>query len=390
MEAKLLAVFTAGLSSVNVTRLCADLQISRQTFYKYRTRFAEEGPAGLVARSRAPQRSPNAISAELEDEIVRLRKTLLVDNGAQMIAYHLARDGWDPVPAVSTIHRVLVRRGLVTPQPHKRPKSATTRFVWPRPNDAWQIDATLWALADGREIWIMDVLDDHSRALVAARVCQGPTAAAACDALSDAAAVWGLPARVLSDNGACFTSRFLPGSCQVDFEKALAALGIHHILSTPGHPQTCGKLERSHQTTKKWLAAHDPTDTPEQLQLQLDDWRQHYNHARPHRALRGATPAEAWHATDRARPGPPIASPPDATLHTVRRGRINYRWAVISVGARYTGQQLLIINRDWHLTIYGPQGLVRALTIDADHRWYPHGDTPTGKRRPPRTIGPCS
>ncbi len=249
MQAKLLAVFTAGLSSVNVSGLCADLGISRQTFYKYRTRFAEEGPAGLVARSRAPHRSPNAVGGELEDEIVRLRKTLLVDNGAQMIAYHLARDGWDPVPAVSTIHRILVRRGLITAQPSKRPKSAGTRFVWPRPNDAWQIDATLWALADGREIWIMDVLDDHSRALVAARVCHGPTADAACDALSDAAAVWGLPARVMSDNGSCFTSRFSPGSCQVDFEKALAALGIRHILSTPGHPQTCGKLERSHQTT---------------------------------------------------------------------------------------------------------------------------------------------
>ena len=114
MEAKLLAVLTAGLTNVNVSRLCADLSISRQTFYKYRRRFDAEGPAGLVARSRAPHRSPNAVSGELEDEIVRWRKTLRVDNGAQMIAYQLRRDGW-PVPAVSTIHRVLVRRGLVTP-----------------------------------------------------------------------------------------------------------------------------------------------------------------------------------------------------------------------------------------------------------------------------------
>jgi len=394
MEAKLLAVFTAGLTSVNVTGLCADLGISRQTFYKYRARFAEEGPAGLVARSRAPHRSPNAVSGELEDQIMRLRKTLVVDNGAQMIAYHLARDGWDPVPAVSTIHRVLVRRGLVAPQPHKRPKSATRRFVWPRPNDAWQIDATSWALAHGREVWIMDVLDDHSRALVAARVCDGPTTDAAFDALGAAAASWGLPARVMSDNGVCFTSRFIPGADLGEFERALQALGIRHIRSSPGHPQTCGKLERSHQTTKRWLSAQDRADTAEQLQLQLDDWRDHYNHQRPHRALRGATPAEAWHATDRAVPGPAIPTPPDATLHTVRRGRINYRWAVISVGAAHTGQQLLIINRDRHLTIWGPHGLVRTLTIDADHRWYPHGDTPTGPpkpRQPPRRIiGPCS
>src|SRR5688572_27565105 len=92
MEAKLLAVFTAGLTSVRVTDLCADLGISRQSFYKYRRRYEAEGPAGLVERSRAPRSNPHAISGELEDEIVRLRKTLRVDNGAQMIAYHLARD----------------------------------------------------------------------------------------------------------------------------------------------------------------------------------------------------------------------------------------------------------------------------------------------------------
>ena len=67
-----------------------------------------------------------------------------MDNGAQTIAYHLARGGAGPVPSVATIHRVLVRRGLVVPQPQKRPRSAWRRFEWPRPNDAWQIDATPW------------------------------------------------------------------------------------------------------------------------------------------------------------------------------------------------------------------------------------------------------
>src|SRR2546430_14627749 len=115
MEAKLLAVFTSGLE-VNVSELCRQLDVSRPTFYKYRRRFHAEGPPGLIERRRAPKRSPNRISADLEEAIVRLRKDLVIDNGAQAIAYHLGRAGLY-VPAVSTIHRVLVGRGLVSPQP---------------------------------------------------------------------------------------------------------------------------------------------------------------------------------------------------------------------------------------------------------------------------------
>ena len=90
MEAKLLAALNTQ-ASVSVTELCAQLGISRQTFYKYRRRFEREGPAGLIERSRRPRRSPQLMSVELEDEIVRLRKELPLDNGARTIAFHLAR-----------------------------------------------------------------------------------------------------------------------------------------------------------------------------------------------------------------------------------------------------------------------------------------------------------
>ena len=131
MEAKLLAVFSSGVP-VKVTALCRELGISRQTLYKYRRRFEAEGPAGLVERSRRPHSSPQRISAETEDAIIRLRKELRVDCGAQAIAYHLARRG-EIVPSVATIHRVLVRRGMVAPQPRKRPHAAWRRFEWPGP-----------------------------------------------------------------------------------------------------------------------------------------------------------------------------------------------------------------------------------------------------------------
>jgi transposase InsO family protein len=381
MEAKLLAVFSGGVR-LEVSALCAELGISRQTFYKYRRRWAAEGPPGLVERSRRPHSSPAVVSAAVEDEIVRLRKELVVDNGAQTIRYHLERRRGElgEPPSVATIHRILVRRGMVIAQPAKRPRSSWRRFQWPRPNDAWQIDATAWALADGREVWIMDVLDDHSRLLVAARVAEGPTARAAWDAFSHAVAAWGLPARVMSDNGLCFTGR-LQGR-DVDFERQLRALGIEHRPSSPAHPQTCGKLERSHQTTKRWLAAHDPADTQAELQCQLDTWRDYYNTVRPHRALHGATPHQQWTASTPAHPGDPIPGPRRASLHTVSSaGHIGWGRHNIAVGAQHAGQRVLVVAHHLDLTIHGQSGILRRLTIDPTRRYQPSGRPPG---RPPR------
>jgi transposase InsO family protein len=382
MEAKLLAVLTSG-AAINVTEVCGRLGISRQTFYKYRRRFEAEGAAGLVERSRAPRRSPSAVPMVVEEVIVRLRKELEVDNGAQAIAWHLGRRGdLAVVPSARTVHRVLVRRGMVVPQPHKRPKTAVRRFEWPRPNDAWQIDATAWALGDGRRVWIMDVLDDHSRVLVAAQACEGPTAVAAWEAFAHGVARWGPPARVMSDNGSCFTGRFHHG--EADFERQLRAMGIDHLLSSPGHPQTCGKLERSHRTTKDWLTTQHPPRTRDELQVLLDTWLDHYNHHRPHTAARGDTPAERWQATERARPGGPIAGPRRVTLHTVaNNGTFGWGDWVIGVGSPFTGQTVLVVANDLDLAVWGQSGLLRRLTINPDRRYQPTGKAPG---RPPHTL----
>lgn len=378
MEAKLLAVFSSGVP-LKVTALCRELDISRQTLYKYRRRFEQEGPVGLVERSRRPHTSPRQVSAQTEEAIVRLRKELRPECGAQTIAYQLARRG-EVVPSISTIHRVLVRRGMVTPQPHKRPKVAWRRFEWPRPNDAWQIDATCWALSDGQTVWIMDVLDDHSRALVAARVDTGPTAKAAWDAFTTGAQEWGLPAHVMNDNGSCFTGR-LAKQGSADFERMLRSLGIKQICSSPGHPQTCGKLERSHQTTKAWLRLQPPARTIAELQDQLDRWREHYNHTRPHKALNGQTPFERWSASDPAGPGSVITGPVRASIHSVHKaGHIGWSDFVVGIDSRLAGQRVLVVARDYNLAIYGQTGLLRRLTIDTSRRYQGTG-IPPGRRR---------
>jgi transposase InsO family protein len=329
--------------------------------------------------------SPAETPVAVEDEIVRLRKTLRVDNGAQAIAWRLGREG--TVVSAATVHRVLVRRGMVVPHPERRPKSAWRRFEWPRPNDAWQIDATQWVLSDNREIWIMDVLDDHSRVLIAARVCAGPTTEAAWEALSHGIADWGVPAHVMSDNGSCFTARFAGYSIATtenDFERSLRGLGVRHIRSSPGHPQTCGKLERSHQTTKRWLAAAGLVDTAEQLQIQLDHWRQHYNNHRPHKAARGGNPTDRWTATPRAVPGTPIPAWTRASLHTVSaNGSIGWHDYLVGIDRRMRGEHVLVIANGNHLTIHGRAGIIRSLDIDPHRRYQPSG-RPPGRR--PHTV----
>lgn len=370
METKLRAVLAAGLVSVSVTEVCRELGVSRQTFYKYRRRWALEGPSGLVERSRRPRSSPGLMAAALEEEIVRLRKTLPVDNGAQTIAFHLARGGWD-VPSVRTIHRALVRRGMVTPQPEKRPRSSWRRFEWPQPNDAWQIDATCWGLRSGREVWVMDILDDHSRLVVAARVCDTPSTAAAWAAFCDGAERFGVPAHVMSDNGSCFTGRFLT-SGEVAFERDLRALGVRHICSTPAHPQTCGKLERFHQTLKNQLRTRPLARSHRELQAQIDTIVEHYNHQRPHSSLAGATPIERWTASPPAEPDTPIPAPPHAELRAVaRNGVIAWNGHQISVGASLAGHHVLVIARDDTIAIFGPNHLNQRLRLDPNRRYQP-------------------
>src|SRR5215470_5594870 len=109
MSDRLAMIVAARKPGVSVTALCAELGLSRNTFYELRKRYDKEGLPGLEPRSRRPLSSPGQIPAWIEQRICRLREELLIDNGAQAIFYRLQRDGIDPVPSLRTVHRVLVR-----------------------------------------------------------------------------------------------------------------------------------------------------------------------------------------------------------------------------------------------------------------------------------------
>ena len=373
----------------NVALYCRDNGISRQTFYKFRRRVREQGLEGLQDRSRRPLTSPGQTPAEIEDLIVAQRKRLIadgLDHGAQSIVWSLQRQGVR-VPSVSTVWQILTRRGLITPTPQKRPKSATKRFCFDRPNQCWQSDWTQWRLADGSPVGIAGSLDDHSRYLAGLRAASGD---------ADADLVWavmlagitecGIPSMSLSDNGSVYTGRFR--GHETAFEVNLRWLGVQTINSTPYHPQTCGKIERFWQTLKKWLAARDPAATVAELNTLLDEFRRFYNLARPHRALRGATPAEAFGAKTKAQP---IQRPLPAPVFVARRtvsatgGHLYMAPYRIAVGLRWGGHECDIIRHGDHIAIFSGNRLVRAFTADPTRAHQPiEKNTRTYRTREPK------
>jgi transposase InsO family protein len=354
----------------NVSAFCRGQQISRQTFYKYRSRFRQDGLAGLEERSRRPKSCPGQTAAEVEEAVLRQRKQLIeqgLDHGAQSIVWAL--ENQDPrvrVPAVSTVWRILVRHGMITAQPQKRPKSATKRFCFTRPNECWQSDWTQWHLASGRAVAIAGTLDDHSRYVPALRAAIGQgTARLVWSVMLDAITECGVPAMSLTDNGFVYTGRL--NAFEADFEANLRALGTRTINSTPGHPQTCGKIERFWQTLKKWLRARPRPATVEKLNELLDQFRDFYNHRRRHRALRGATPAHAFYATDKAHPADrPLPEPIFVSRHTIGNisGNVHVAPYRIGVGLRWAGHCCDIVRQGDHIAIFTGTTLIRELTAD--------------------------
>ena len=170
-ELKLEVLLEPARTGESVAEVCLRRGLSRASFYRYRRRYLEEGPAGLEPRSRRPRASPGQIESALEAEICALRQRH-PRWGARRIHAELRRAGIAP-PAVATIHRALRRNHLVAARPRRKAK-ADKRFERECPNDLWQIDATQVALQGGEEAWVVDCLDDHARVCLCALACERP------------------------------------------------------------------------------------------------------------------------------------------------------------------------------------------------------------------------
>src|SRR3954447_7715102 len=262
--------------------------VSRSWVYELLARYRDEGDAALEPRSRAPKTSPNATAPETVDLVLRLRKELAEsghDAGAETVLWHLTQHHQMTLSR-ATVHRILTRHGLVTPEPKKRPKSSYLRFEASMPNETWQSDFTHYRLATGTDVEIITWIDDHSRYALSITAHHRVTGPLVLQTFRAAVERHGTPLSTLTDNGMVFTTRYAGGrGGRNAFEAELVKLGVIQKNSRPNHPTTCGKVERFQQTFKNWLSHQLQPSTLTELQALLDTFTELYNHHRPHRSL---------------------------------------------------------------------------------------------------------
>lgn len=378
-----------------VAQVAADYGVHRAWVYKLLDRYRAEGEAAFQPRSRRPRSSPNATATAVVELVLRLRKELTeqgLDAGPHTLVWHLEHHH-DVRVSTATVHRILSRHGQVTPEPRKRPKASYTRFEADLPNQMWQTDFTHIRLSMGGDVEVLNFLDDHSRYLLASRAYPRVTGPAVAKLFTTTVDTYGVPASVLSDNGMVFTTRFAGGrGGRNGFEKELRRLHVVQKNSSPNHPQTCGKVERLHQTLKKWLIAQpDQPATLAELQALLDAFRDQYNHHRPHRSLGRGTPAAAYTARAKATPTAPRTDTHDRVRHDriddsgVVTLRHNGKLHHIGIGRTHARTHVLLLIQDLHIRVINKTTgeLLRELTLDPTRDYQPRGQPQTRNRPNP-------
>jgi transposase InsO family protein len=363
--------------------------VSKSWAHQLHKRWLAEGESALTPASKRPRSSPNAIPETLRQRILQLRFELTstgFDAGAHTIAEHLNREGH--YVSVSTIWRTLRRAEVVTPQPQKRPRSSYQRFTADQPNSMWQSDFTHWALANGRDTEIIGWIDDHARFLLHLSAHPRVTGTTVTSTFTLCTTEHGKPVSTLTDNGMVYTTRLSTAARGLSsgnaFETLLALEGIIQKNGRPYKPTTQGKIERLWQTLKLFLKSQNPPTTIDELQHQLDTFRNYYNHVRPHRALGRRTPHTAYTLIPKAEPSGNPGAIWKVRYDIVNEGKITIRFGNkllhLGLGRAHERTDVIALIKNDHATVIDTQGTVLGeYQLDPKHR-YQHN---TKTREPP-------
>lgn len=268
--------------------LCAEYGISRQTGYLWLNRYRDEGASGvLVERSRVPRHRPGEASSDVVSAVVEMRRKW-PDWGARKLHCRLGKEHPElALVSISTVQRVLVREGLIREQDRHRP--AIKRFEREAPNELWQMDFK-GPKGFRQRSGPLSLIDDHSRFLLALKHLESARIEPVRECLAETFTDNGLPDQMLIDHGTPWWNANSPWGW-TELSVWIMRQGIRIYLSGVGHPQTQGKVERMHGNLH---AAIRKRRADADQQNWLDEFRQEYNHVRPHEALAMETPASRW------------------------------------------------------------------------------------------------
>jgi transposase InsO family protein len=342
MEQRKEFVQLALLCGANVSRLCEGFGISRDTGYRLLSRYAAQGWAGLLARSRRPHGSPLRTVTATETEILRIRSENNNAWGARKIARVMERKGFEDVPALSTITEVLRRHGRLEERKSQH-RGPFIRFERAAPNELWQMDFKgHFALARGR-CHPLTALDDHSRYSLGLQACDNEQEKTVRERLTAIFRRYGLPLAMLMDNGSPWGDT--AGGRYTLLTVWLMRLAIMVIHGRPFHPQTQGKDERFHRSLKEEVLDRKSFADLEECQSAFDRWRHIYNFERPHEALGLDTPSSRYRPSARSFPeklSEIVYWPGDIVRKVDNCGFISFKSRPWRVGKPFRGQPVAL------------------------------------------------
>jgi len=265
-------------------KVMAELGVPKSTYYRWRARQSQ----GRLVDRRHPGPSWNRLSPHEESVVLEVAMEYTDLSSRQLAAW--VTDNKDFSVSESTVYRLLGRQGLVKSPETKMAAGQEYHTKTRRPHQMWATDASYFRVAGWGFYYLVTVMDDFSRFILSWKLQRDMTSDSFIEVVQDAVDVTGMTevpledrTKLLSDNGPGYVSR--------SFREYLHLVGIRHILASPYHPQTNGKLERYHQSIKRDVN-QIPYDAPGNLDVAIADFVSYYNNRRYHKALGNVTPSD--------------------------------------------------------------------------------------------------
>lgn len=294
MSSKIAFVEQAKRPGANISALCREHGISRQTGHKWLKRFRNGGYEGLQELSRSPSSSPSKTSADIVAAVLALRAKHSTW-GPDKLARVLRRDLFDDAPSRATVARIVKAAGKVRA---RRPRvrvwhvDERPQIEVHAPNDLWTMDFKGWWKAkNGQRCEPLTVRDAMSRMMLAVVLVASSSAGTVRRVLEKLFRTYGVPKAMLVDNGTPWINVRARGGL-TRLSAWLVSLGIKLHRSRRGSPQDNGGHERMHRDLDELSLS--PARSRRAQQPECDRWRMEFNHVRPHDALEGKTPAEVY------------------------------------------------------------------------------------------------
>ena len=295
IDEKLDLIRAVESSGFNVKQSLKYLDVPKSTYYRWRAKFRKHGKAGLGDKSPRPTRQWNSILDQQKSLILKIANEH-PDMSSREISFKITDEYRDYI-SESTVFRLLKSRGLIWSRNLITfPAGSEYKHKTSRVNEQWQTDATYMMIKGWGWYYLISVLDDYSRKILAWQLLPSMTADDFSSVVELACEKSRLEPpdkmpRLVSDRGPALISDV--------FGKYLENKGIGHILASPYHPQTNGKIERYHRSMKekiKLITWQRPSD----LKSAIDDFINHYNRYRYHEALGNVTPNDVYYSRRQA------------------------------------------------------------------------------------------